>query len=188
MNKIADERVFAKDANGVTRLVAAPGDRIPTEVVTAGVVQTPPEASHSEPVKGYDALTEAEVLTILPGLDAETLELVRAYEQAHRARGSITRYGLTSTPVDVPPEKPVRKAVKTETTDATTVGETATASTEETAAASTAEPPKTDYADQHVDELRAEVEKRGLEVQGSGADGNVLKKDLVAALEADDRS
>lgn len=35
--------------------------------------------------------------------------------------------------------------------------------------------------------LAAEVERRGLEVTGSGSGGNVVKSDLVAALEADDR-
>jgi hypothetical protein len=36
------------------------------------------------------------------------------------------------------------------------------------------------------DELLEEAEKRGLTVSGSGKDGNVLKSDLVAALQADD--
>lgn len=36
------------------------------------------------------------------------------------------------------------------------------------------------------DELQAEVEKRGLEVEGTGEGGRVLKADLAAALEADD--
>lgn len=42
------------------------------------------------------------------------------------------------------------------------------------------------YGSQKVDALEAEAEKRGLEVEGSGADGKVVKADLVAALEADD--
>jgi hypothetical protein len=42
------------------------------------------------------------------------------------------------------------------------------------------------YEKQSADELQAEAERRGLEVDGTGADGNVLKKDLVAALEAHD--
>ena len=44
------------------------------------------------------------------------------------------------------------------------------------------------YAGQSPDELKAEAEKRGLTVTGTGANGNVLKGDLVAALEADDAS
>lgn len=44
------------------------------------------------------------------------------------------------------------------------------------------------YADRKVDELQAEADERGLEVEGSGKDGKVLKADLVAALEADDAS
>jgi hypothetical protein len=43
-----------------------------------------------------------------------------------------------------------------------------------------------DYDSQQVDDLQAEADRRGLEVEGTGADGNVLKKDLVAALKADD--
>lgn len=42
------------------------------------------------------------------------------------------------------------------------------------------------YAGQSPDELKAEAEKRDLTVEGTGKDGNVLKGDLVAALEADD--
>lgn len=44
------------------------------------------------------------------------------------------------------------------------------------------------YASQTVDELEAEAARRSLEVTGTGKDGNVLKKDLVAALEADDKA
>lgn len=36
------------------------------------------------------------------------------------------------------------------------------------------------------DELQAEADKRGLEVEGTGKDGAVVKADLVKALEADD--
>lgn len=43
-----------------------------------------------------------------------------------------------------------------------------------------------DYDKQSVEELQAEVARRAVEVEGSGADGNVLKKDLVAALKFDD--
>lgn len=43
-----------------------------------------------------------------------------------------------------------------------------------------------DYDKKSVEELEDEVDRRGLEVEGTGADGNVLKKDLVAALKADD--
>jgi hypothetical protein len=42
------------------------------------------------------------------------------------------------------------------------------------------------YADQTVEDLRAEADRRELEVEGTGKDGNVVKKDLVAALEASD--
>lgn len=43
-----------------------------------------------------------------------------------------------------------------------------------------------DYASQKPSDLQAEADRRGLTVEGTGADGNVLKADLVAALEADD--
>jgi len=46
----------------------------------------------------------------------------------------------------------------------------------------------TDYADQSVKELEAEATSRGLEVEGTGKDGNVLKSDLIDALTADDES
>ena len=42
------------------------------------------------------------------------------------------------------------------------------------------------YDSQTKDDLQAEADKRGLEVEGTGKDGNVVKADLVAALEADD--
>lgn len=50
------------------------------------------------------------------------------------------------------------------------------------------------YAGLSPDELKAEVEKRNadreegarIEIKGTGANGNVKKGDLVAALEADD--
>jgi hypothetical protein len=38
------------------------------------------------------------------------------------------------------------------------------------------------YAELSVDELQAEADSRGLSVEGSGADGNVLKDDLINAL------
>ena len=116
---IASERVFAKDANGISRLVAAPGDVIPEEVPTPGVVQTPPDPPHAAPIDGYDSLSEDEVVARLAELDAETLAAVRAYEQAHLARGSITRYGLESKVVDIPPEPSAKPATAPEpsTTD-----------------------------------------------------------------------
>lgn len=43
------------------------------------------------------------------------------------------------------------------------------------------------YVGWKVDDLAAEAEKRGLTVEGSGKDGKVVKADLVAALDADDK-
>lgn len=42
------------------------------------------------------------------------------------------------------------------------------------------------WADVDVPDLVTEADERGLKVEGSGKGGNVIKKDLVAALEADD--
>jgi uncharacterized small protein (DUF1192 family) len=42
------------------------------------------------------------------------------------------------------------------------------------------------YSDLTVDELQARADQLGVEVDGTGADGKVLKKDLVAALEKRD--
>lgn len=47
-------------------------------------------------------------------------------------------------------------------------------------------PASTGYEGQPVDDLRAEADRRGLTVDGTGTDGKVLKSDLVAALKADD--
>lgn len=43
-----------------------------------------------------------------------------------------------------------------------------------------------DYSKMTPAELQGEADKRELEVEGSGANGNVVKADLVSALEADD--
>jgi hypothetical protein len=45
-----------------------------------------------------------------------------------------------------------------------------------------------DYSKQNNDDLEAEIKKRGLDVptEGTGQDGNVIKKDLVAVLEKHD--
>lgn len=45
-----------------------------------------------------------------------------------------------------------------------------------------------DYGAESVEELQREADKRGLDVEGSGSGGNVLKDDLVKALRADDKS
>lgn len=43
-----------------------------------------------------------------------------------------------------------------------------------------------DYSALSKDDLEKEAASRGLEVEGSGADGNVVKDDLVSALEESD--
>lgn len=42
------------------------------------------------------------------------------------------------------------------------------------------------YDAESVEDLQAEADRRELSVEGTGSNGNVLKKDLVAALQADD--
>jgi hypothetical protein len=44
------------------------------------------------------------------------------------------------------------------------------------------------YAAQKVEDLQAEVDRRELTVEGTGKDGNVVKADLVTALEDSDAS
>lgn len=44
------------------------------------------------------------------------------------------------------------------------------------------------YGDMSADELKKVADERELVVTGTGANGNVVKADLVAALEADDAS
>lgn len=51
--------------------------------------------------------------------------------------------------------------------------------------------PPTDYSDWTVKELDAEIEARGMDadsIVGTGANGNVLKDDKIAALVADDEA
>lgn len=45
-----------------------------------------------------------------------------------------------------------------------------------------------DYDSMAPDSLAALADTRGVEVKGTGKDGNVLKKDLVAALKSADQS
>ena len=44
------------------------------------------------------------------------------------------------------------------------------------------------YGKMSAEDLQSEVDSRGIEVEGTGANGNVLKRDLIAALEADDNN
>lgn len=58
-------------------------------------------------------------------------------------------------------------------------------------AGGTGEPVTGDYDGQNVGPLQAEIERRQaagrtIEVEGTGQGGNILKTDLVSALEADD--
>jgi hypothetical protein len=166
-NVTATEPVYAEDANGVRRLIAAPGDSYdPNAVPVVGVITTPGQTPTNAPLDDYDTLTEEQLLERLPSLSRDELAAVQAYERAHQARGSITRYGMVSQPVDVP-----SRAAR------------ATAGTPE---AGTTVVESRDYSDMPVDELQAEVDRRGLEVTGTGKDGNVVKADLVKALQDSD--
>jgi hypothetical protein len=160
VNTIATEQIWSEeDEFGVRRLIATPGMVVPTNPPAYGITTPPahPQAGVA-PFDGYDTLTEAEIVDRLSALSDSDLEHVRAYEQAHQARGAITRYGLTSTVV------------------------TGTKTTLEPPAQSTSE----GYAAMKSADLQAEADQRGLTVTGTGAGGNVVKDDLVAALQADD--
>jgi hypothetical protein len=54
----------------------------------------------------------------------------------------------------------------------------------------TTQPPSSapDYSELDVPALEEAVAERDLEVEGTGKDGNVVKADLIAALEADDQA
>jgi hypothetical protein len=161
MSEIATQQIWTdEDEFGVKRLVATPGMVVPTTPPpTSGIATPGPHpAAGVLPFDDYDTLTEEQVVERLAGLTDDELEHVRAYEQAHLARGSITRYGLASTVV------------------------TATRTTLTPPAVSTSQ----GYDAMSVEDLQAEADSRQLEVSGTGSGGNVLKKDLVSALQADD--
>lgn len=155
----ATEPVYATDANGVRRLIAAPGDSYDpnTAIAPFGVITNPDATPVIAPLDGYDTLSEADLLDRLPGLSKDELAAVQAYERAHQARGSITTYAIASVPVAMP-----------------------TPTTIPAAAAPAG------YSTMSVEDLQTEADKRGLNVTGTGKDGNVLKSDLVSALEASD--
>lgn len=62
----------------------------------------------------------------------------------------------------------------------------AEAAAKEHIATATGEPVSGDYDGETMHALEQEAERRGLEVEGTGANGNVKKGDLVSALKADD--
>lgn len=160
----AQARVYAVDGAGVRRLVAAPGDEIPTGVEVAPLVTTQRQdpAPRQAPLTGYDDLTEDEILELLPELDDEQLEVVRSYEAAGEARGSIVNYEVAAVVVDA--------------------GKDDTAAEREVPAVSVTQ----GYDALKLAQLQEEADKRELSVSGTGANGNVTKSDLVAALIADD--
>jgi len=103
MGTIATEAVYAEDGNGIRRLVAAAGDVIPDGAPSYGIV-TPRDQPETglEPLEGYAAMSEEDVIALLPSLDADQVKAVRAYERSHQARGSIVRFRRTSKAVDIP--------------------------------------------------------------------------------------
>jgi pyruvate/2-oxoglutarate dehydrogenase complex dihydrolipoamide acyltransferase (E2) component len=159
----ATENVYAPDTDGIRRLVAAAGDDYdPNKIPVVGIItRHDPPAAALLPLDGYDELGEQQVLELLRNLDIEQLLAVHAYERAHLARGSITGYSQPTHIVD---------------TDAL-------ADASDPGAPDTA---PTDYAAMSVEDLQARVDGLELEVTGTGANGNVVKADLVAALRAHD--
>lgn len=162
----ATEAVYATDTLGVRRLVAAAGDEYDPAAIPAVGILTTPDPAHAglQPMPGYDELGELEVLEQLPGMDADQLAAVQAYERTHRARGSITRYGKTSTVVSGANEQPATLSSRQLTEGDDPVGFA--------------------YDKMTVDELQAEADRLALTVEGTGQGGNVLKSDLIAALRA----
>lgn len=159
----ATEKIYVQDRDGVRRLIAAAGDEYdPNKVPVVGVTtrHDPPEAALL-PIDGYDTLTEQQVLDLLPDLDVEQLIAVHAYERTHLARGSITGYRNPTQIVD--------------TANLDNVGEPGEPDTR-----------AQDYGAMNVEDLQALVDERELEVTGTGKDGNVVKADLVKALQDSD--
>ncbi len=156
----ATENVYVEDILGVRRLIAAAGDDYdPSSVPAVGIITTPdPPQAGLEPLDDYGQLTEEQVLAQLPDMEPELLQAIQAYERAHRARGSITRYGKNQKILDLP-----RLATE-----------------------APAEPTAADYDAMSPEHLDAEIARRDLKVTGTGKQGNVLKKDNVAALRAHD--
>lgn len=182
---LATTRAYAVDAAGIRRLVAAPGDVIPTSPRTYGVITTPDGVAAAVlPLDGYDLLEEDAILAILPGLDPDELAAVQAYEKAHQARGSITRYGTKSNVVTsgIKQRRKVRSMLpdqrpSTELDDIDV----------QIPAISTSE----GYDGMATVDLQAEVDRRVaagavINVRGTGAKGKVLKADLVTALQTAD--
>lgn len=159
---LASEPVYAEGADGVRRLVAAPGDVIPETPPAAGISRRidPPSASR-EPFDGYDQLTEEQVVAMLHGLDTDALEAVRAYERTHLARGAIHQFGLTAEVV----RGGRRRGPSTRTVSQRSVSAA--------------------YSDLDDDELVAEIARRSLVVSATGAAAKV-RKARIAALVADD--
>jgi hypothetical protein len=160
---VATERVYAPDAQGIMRLIAAPGDPVPDPgTVTAYGIVTPPDdpAAAVPPLGGYDSMTEADILAEMRILPETQNALIRRYEQAHMARGSITTFGLRSSvvrggrdqsPVTVPAESAAISG---------------------------------GYVGMSSEALDAELARRQITLgSGTGAGGAILKADKVAALQ-----
>lgn len=158
----ATEKVYIEDEAGVRRLVAAAGDEYdPAVVPVIGIITRPdPAVAGLIPFQGYDELSEYAILEQLPDMSDEQLAAVQTYERSHLARGTITRYGRTST-ITTAITEPEATVPARSLTDVS---------------------PLEELERMSVPTLQAEADRRGLEVTGTGKDGNVLKADLVNAL------
>ena len=73
------------------------GKAAPTPTAASGEAPTPPTPQAPEPkptaehlaIPGYDTLSASQVVQRLPGLEADELDAVRAYEEATRGRRTI---------------------------------------------------------------------------------------------------
>lgn len=58
----------------------------------------PVEEESSEPIKGYDDFTVAQVIEALQGADQKLIDAVKAYEDTHKGRTTVLNYEPDSEP------------------------------------------------------------------------------------------
>lgn len=97
--------------------------------------------------------------------------------------GALVDEGGATTPNQVVPEPAVAVA---EVNEVAKDGGGVQLSAEPAGENADVEPEPGYYDDELVEDLQTEADRRGLTVRGTGANGNVVKSDLVDALKADD--
>jgi pyruvate/2-oxoglutarate dehydrogenase complex dihydrolipoamide acyltransferase (E2) component len=182
---IATERVYLTDANGIRRLAAAPGDVIPQEVPAFGMV-TPvdPQLAALVPLDGYGASprtrSSSGCRTCRPTSSPPCRHTSARTTPAGRSSGTARRR------VVVTGGRKARRKQATDRAAAAAAGDARDVAPEDATVEVPAESTSQGYDAMSVEDLQAEADKRDLAVVGTGAGGNVLKKDLAAALQAND--